>query len=158
MRSERVNLLVTNYGPSVAKNVKLHFSDEFRNVGGGDDIHSKMRQRIVNKYGREISAIGPGQSESNTWILRSAIEQKMPGAPRERESVTVSYDAASLWNWLPFYQKRHSATFDLDVERRLHDTTSSSSLDLDQQMKQVIAALQLTAGHLKEIAERETAA
>jgi len=146
---DRIDLVIMNYGPSAARNVEICLPQIFESIEDDRDYSGNtawFMQGIKKKYASRLAVIGPGQSESNTWITKRDLvdlrEDPDGGtiAPAPEEHLTVSYDKIG---WLAQLLKlRYSDTFQLDYAQRALDTNPRSSNDIDRQMNSVIRALE----------------
>lgn len=154
-RAQRINLVITNYGASAARNVKVDLPPRFQALDTWaeslDGPTAKAMMRLKFKYAEPLSLVGPGQVETNTWIYQSEIVEDGKLAPAPTEEISISYDKQSLLGRV--FKLRYRDTFKVSYEARLQDTHSTSSLDLDQQMKQVIKSLGAIGQAVQSVAD-----
>lgn len=146
--AERLRLVITNYGASAARNVRITLPKVFLELEDDKEYEGNTAwamQLLKQKYAHTLPIIGPGQSESNIWIFRTEViaqgeDSEDPViAPATKEKIIISYDRMG---WVAkLFRLRYTESFDLDYTVRTLDTVSTSSLDLDQQMKKVIGEL-----------------
>lgn len=145
---DRIDLVIMNYGPSAARNVEICLPPVFNSIEDDKDYAGNtawFMQGIKKKYASRLAVLGPGQSESNTWITKRDLIDLRDNpngdtiAPAPEEHLTISYDKIG---WLAqLFKLRYSDTFQLDYAQRALDTNARSSHDLDRQMSSIIREL-----------------
>lgn len=141
--AERMNLVITNYGVSAARNVRVELPEKFRTLGPwADELSGNTKQAMLwlkSKYEAPMPILGPGQAETNTWIYKAEVIDRTRFSPDLQEEIVISYDKPGLFSGI--FPKRYRDVFLVSFDARKYDTWNSSSLDLDQQMKKVITNL-----------------
>lgn len=143
---EGLNLVISNYGASAAKNVRVKLPDSFAEVDETDPYRDNataaFMRLLKRKYEHTIPIIGPGQSESNIWMQKAEIVEPKDPSPKTTDAVTISYDK---YGWISrLFRGRYSDRFPMTFDHRLQDTYSKHSRDLEQR-------LMVTNGHLGKI-------
>lgn len=141
-----LNLVITNYGASAAKNVRVKLPESFSEVDDTDpyrDNSTASFMRLLKlKYAHAIPIIGPGQSESNIWMQKQEIVEPKEPSPKTTDLVTISYDK---YGWVSkLLRGRYSDSFPMTFDHRMQDTYSKHSRDLEQR-------LMVTNQHLDKI-------
>lgn len=130
-------LVVTNYGASAAKNVRVKLPKSFDEVDEDDPYRGNSTAAYMRllrrKYNNAIPIIGPGQSESNIWIQRAELIEAKEPSPKATEAITISYDKFGWFGKL--FGRRYSDVFPMDFDHRIHDTYSQHSRDTEQRLK-----------------------
>jgi hypothetical protein len=154
-RAQRMNLVITNYGASAAKNVQVELPQKFQALDTWAESaagHTAKAMMLLKfKYAAPLPLVGPGQVETNTWIFQTEIVNSGNLAPSPSEEVVISYDKEGLFGRL--LKRRYRDVFKVSYEARLHDTFTSSTLDLDQQMKEVIKHLGTIGTAIEAVSE-----
>ncbi|MFF9270668.1 COG1361 family protein [Streptomyces rochei] len=128
-------LVVRNYGPSVAKNVRVSFDPEIP-----DPAPDAARESIVpflkDRYSRAIPTLTPEMELRNVYYVgkpqggRYVNSEPTP----ERVTVTISYESADG-------KQEYKDSFELDVALMQNETWSTSSLSVESQVKEIRLSL-----------------
>ncbi|WP_329174928.1 hypothetical protein OG754_19205 [Streptomyces decoyicus] len=128
-------LVIRNYGPSVAKNVRVSFDPEIP-----DPAPDATRESVVpflkSRYARTIKTLTPGAELRNVYYVGEAQgdhfinSEPTPG----RTTVTISCESADG-------KQKYTDSFDLDVELMQSETWVTSSLSMESQIKEIRASL-----------------
>lgn len=137
-----LDLAITNHGASPASNVLVEFTKDYVDAKAPAGSNAELyKEYLLKKYSKPIHTWGPGQKEVNGWILGTEHQKAIEGLPKDDEVITISYDRRSIFNLVPRVNRRYKETFPVAMVKRMHDLTTTSSRDLDQQMKEVIQQL-----------------
>ncbi|UCM88903.1 COG1361 family protein [Streptomyces marincola] len=134
-------LVIRNYGPSVAKNIKITFAPEIIETSS-ESLASYIRAR----YSKKIPTLTPGAELKNIYYVgesRDGVFVNSEPMP-EQVVVTISYESADS-------KQVYTDAYDLDVEVMKGETWSSSSLSMENQAKEVRASLKKIAQSIQSI-------
>ena len=138
-------LVIRNYGPSVAKNVRVSFDPEIP-----DPAPEAARESVVPflkaRYARTIPTLTPGTELRNVYYVgesQGGFFINSEPTP-ERVTVTISYESADG-------RQTYTDAFDLDVELIKGETWVTSSLSMESQVKDIRAALKGIAKSMQNI-------
>lgn len=140
-----IYLVIRNFGPSMAKKVRVSFDPEIP-----DPAPEALRESVVpflkSRYGRVIPTLTPGTELRNVYYVgegqggRFINSEPTPG----RVTVTISYESADG-------KQTYVDTFDLDVELIQGETWVTSSMAIESQVKEIRTALKGMAKSVQSI-------
>jgi hypothetical protein len=155
--NDRVDLVITNFGPSAAFGVSVELSDAIKEhetiPGSTTELFLDYMKR---KFGEPFPVWAPGQVERSQFLW-GADDTSGQGKSLDGIGLTIAYDGADFrprrW-WRPGRSKREfREEFQLPLHHRMHHLGASSSLDLDQQMKTLIGIRQKSNQQTLRIAQ-----
>lgn len=130
-------LVIKNYGPSVARDVQVTFDPPVP-----DPAPEKADQSIVpflkTRYAQPISTLTPGAELRNVWYYGIAgPDGSFANSESTPDQVTVTIDYKSADG-----SRAYSDSYLLDVQILQQETTVTSSLAPEVQLRDGVAALQ----------------
>jgi hypothetical protein len=143
-------LVVRNYGPSVAREVRVTFDPELPEPAPGD---RSLLPFIKKRYEEPIAILTPGTELKNVYFTGQADGDGLvnfEGAP-DRITVRIAY-------WSGDLKQRYEDTYSLDVAVLQGETYVTSSRSLEGQAKAIRGELQALKrgidGVVRELAKK----
>lgn len=116
-----LELAVKNYGPSVARNVRVTFDPQLPDLQGADAV-GKVTPALVDRYRGTIPMMAPGMKLSNVYFVgqpgadsRYFNSEPLP----DKFTVTISYEGPG--------GRQYADEFHLDVRLLLKETSANPS-------------------------------
>ncbi|NGO45993.1 COG1361 family protein [Streptomyces ureilyticus] len=142
-------LVVRNYGPSVAKNVRVTFTPEIP-----DPNPEKAERSVIpylkERYGRVIPTLTPETELKNVYFSGRAGEDDVfvnwEDVP-DQLRVTITYESTDR-------KQSYEDTYDLDVALMQGETRVTSSRSIEKQVQEIRKALQGIQSAARSIARR----
>ena len=129
------HLVVRNYGPSVARDVRVTFDPPMPE----NPVERSMAPFIANRYKDPIPTLMPGSELRNVWPFEDDDDGGLP----ERVTVTIESKSADTG----FFGKpdNYRDEFVLDINVLKHGTTVSSTASPDGRLKTINESLKTIA-------------
>ncbi|GGS10495.1 hypothetical protein GCM10010236_76210 [Streptomyces eurythermus] len=128
-------LVIRNYGPSVAKNVRVSFDPAIP-----DPPPDMARESVVpflkSRYSRVIPTLTPGTELRNVYYVGEPQGDHFVNSEPTPERVTVTISCESADG-----KQEYTDTFDLDVDLMQSETWVTSPLSTESQIKEIRASL-----------------
>jgi hypothetical protein len=128
-------LVIRNYGPSVAKNVRVSFDPEIPDPAP-DSARESMVPFLKSRYARAIPTLTPGTELRNVYYVGEPKDGHFVNSEPTPGRVTVSISCESADG-----KQKYTDSFDLDVELMQGETWVTSSLSMDSQVKEIRGSL-----------------
>lgn len=146
LRSERYTkgvqvLVIKNYGPTIARNVKVTFDPPIPDPSP-EEAGSSVTPYLKRRYEKPIPVLTPGMELDNLWFVARGPGMDNSEPTPDRCNVTIEYDDAGCTKTY-----KDSFVIDVDVIRKRTYTTSSAAPP--SQMKEGVKALKSIAESLK---------
>ncbi|MFC8411046.1 hypothetical protein [Arthrobacter sp. NPDC057259] len=141
-----LDLVVRNYGPSLAKNLSVRFDRDITD-GSGDAL--TIGHLVRNRYeGRTFHSFSPGQEFRNVWWRGEEVkgQRRMKNAFDTPDSVTVILKYADLKG------KKYREVFELETDSFMQHTEGTSSASLLGRVKTINDSLSSLADSSKRMA------
>ncbi|MFH8792227.1 hypothetical protein [Streptomyces sp. NPDC017941] len=143
-------LIIRNYGPSLAHNVRVSFNPEIPDPPA-DKAHDSIIPYLKSRYREPITALTPGTELRNVYFAGVAGPGKefvnYENVP-DRVLVTITYESDDS-------RETYTDSYDLNIGLLQSETYVTSSTSMKNQVTEIRKALQGADGKLGEIARAQ---